>query len=451
MLDRARHTKPELRKLLEQELLRLSRTVALALEVLVERYQTMVRSIVGKFRPAPHDFDDYVQVGHIGLLKAIRECDPNRALSSYARTAIYREIRDYKNETKGPAKRPPESDDSFKYRRSRPAQQAMLLASEDNCFSDPLSVNFRSQPDLSFDYEYAGEDDENGDYYDRYVSDAQSFDRRGHEKRINLDHALEALDLRSRHVIEKRWLINECFDGIKTNPKKESYIESGEQERVPTKHEELAAFFGVSRQRIGQLEAAALKKLKAQNSKIELPNFDPHFVTQRWNALSRVPAPRPYLDSCEALGRLVELLLEPPVLRQPRNEQPLVFQGWPWSKPTIVDDASRVKRTQWPYPRPKFSRDRHIRIARATYYRRKSVRRGVTQIIVSKQATDPVSLGLEREERGFQGSALVQEELSTNRSQRLDPDLVSPEQKDRFKKIRVRFEALSDPRMAAAA
>jgi hypothetical protein len=156
-------------------------------------------------------------------------------------------------------------------------------------------------------------------------------------------------------------LINECFDGIKTNPKKESYIESGEQERVPTKHEELAAFFGVSRQRIGQLEAAALKKLKAQNSKIELPNFDPHFVTQRWNALSRVPAPRPYLDSCEALGRLVELLLEPHVLRG--NEQPLVFQGWPWSKPTIVDDASRVKRTRWPYPRPKFSRDRHIRIA----------------------------------------------------------------------------------------
>ena len=79
------------------------------------------------------------------------------------------------------------------------------------------------------------------------------------------------------------------------------------------------------------------------------------------------------------------------------------------------------------------------------------MRRGVTQIIVSKQATDPVSLGLEREERGFQGSALVQEELSTNRSQRLDPDLVSPEQKDRFEKIRVRFEALSDPRMAAAA
>ena len=372
MLDRPRRTKCELRKLSELELRRLCRRVPLALEVLVERYEKLVRSIAGKLRPTTHDFDDYVQVGNIGLLKAIEECDPTKTLSSYAQVGIYREIRDYKDETKGPVKRPPDSQDSFKYRWARTGQQAMLLASE---ATDP---QFRSQPDLSFDYEYEGEDDEAGDYYDRYVSDAQSFDRRGHEERIKLDRALETLDRRSRHIIEKRWLINECFDHIRTvstDPKKKRYVEPGEQERVPAEHEELAAFFGVSRQRIGQLEAAAIERLKAQNPKIDLPSFDPHFVTARWNALTTSPRLQPEWCGIDAL----EGLWEPKILQ--RWSKPAIYElGWRWSKPTIVDqgwrhkaddvwnpvpNSARIdpKRNQWPYPRPELCRNEHRRIA----------------------------------------------------------------------------------------
>ena len=88
-------------------------------------------------------------------------------------------------------------------------------------------------------------------------SESETFDRRGHEQRIKLDQALETLDPRARHIIEKRWLINECFDHI------EDYIEPGAEQARPIEQEELGAFFGISRQRIGQIEDAAIAKLKS--------------------------------------------------------------------------------------------------------------------------------------------------------------------------------------------
>ena len=74
------------------------------------------------------------------------------------RTTIYRAIRDYKNKIDGPANRPVGSEDSFKYRRASPGARAMLLASEPNCFTDPLSANFRPMTDWSFDFEYEGKE-----------------------------------------------------------------------------------------------------------------------------------------------------------------------------------------------------------------------------------------------------------------------------------------------------
>jgi RNA polymerase sigma factor (sigma-70 family) len=171
-----------------------------ARKVLCERYQRLVRSIAGKFRARPHDFEDYVQAGNLGLLAAIDKCESSRALSSYARPAIYRD------EAEGPVYRPAGSEDSFKYRWAKsPAQKAMFLASEVNCFSDPLSPSFKSMPDWSFDYLYEFEDDA-CEYIEAFDADRfcdmQTFDRRGHEERIKLDHALETLDLRSRPETE---------------------------------------------------------------------------------------------------------------------------------------------------------------------------------------------------------------------------------------------------------
>ena len=57
--------------------------------------------------------------------------------------------------------------------------------------------------------------------------ESETFDHRGHEQRSKLEQALETLDPRARHIIEKRWLINECFDHIG------DYIEPGAEQASP--------------------------------------------------------------------------------------------------------------------------------------------------------------------------------------------------------------------------
>ena len=109
-------------------------------------------------------------------------------------------------------------------------------------------------------------DGETFDLYDGFEFHAETFDRRDHEQRIKLDQALQTLDLRSRHIIEKRWLINECFDHIG------DYIEPGAEQASPVEQEELGAFFGISRQRIGQIEDAAIARLKSARAVTQSPN-----------------------------------------------------------------------------------------------------------------------------------------------------------------------------------
>lgn len=61
---------------------------------LLEQYQPMVLSLAKKHRGCGLDFDDLVQEGTIGLIKAIRGYDPakGRALGPYAKAWIRGEI-----------------------------------------------------------------------------------------------------------------------------------------------------------------------------------------------------------------------------------------------------------------------------------------------------------------------------------------------------------------------
>jgi RNA polymerase sigma-32 factor len=72
------------------------------------------------------------------------------------------------------------------------------------------------------------------------VLEARQFDRLQSE---GLETALAQLDVRSRRIVESRWLANDDGSGA-------------------TLHE-LAAEFGVSAERIRQIEVVALKKMKA--------------------------------------------------------------------------------------------------------------------------------------------------------------------------------------------
>jgi RNA polymerase sigma-B factor len=64
-------------------------------EILVDRYQKLVRSCVRQYRGSPEPAEDLMQVGYVGLLKAINNYDPEvgDSLSAYAQPCISGEIK----------------------------------------------------------------------------------------------------------------------------------------------------------------------------------------------------------------------------------------------------------------------------------------------------------------------------------------------------------------------
>ena len=68
-----------------------------ACEVLVSRYRPLVRSCVRRFQNSPEPYEDLLQVGYVGLLKAINNYDPaaGTGLAGYALPCVSGEIKRY--------------------------------------------------------------------------------------------------------------------------------------------------------------------------------------------------------------------------------------------------------------------------------------------------------------------------------------------------------------------
>lgn len=66
-----------------------------ACEVLVVRYQSLVKSCVQPFRNSPESTEELMQVGYVGLLKAINNFDPaiGKSLAGYAQPCVSGEIK----------------------------------------------------------------------------------------------------------------------------------------------------------------------------------------------------------------------------------------------------------------------------------------------------------------------------------------------------------------------
>jgi RNA polymerase sigma-B factor len=92
----------ELRSLSDDELLGRFRALpvgsderAAVCELLVERHEKLVRSCVRQYRGSPEPVEDLMQVGYVGLLKAINNYDPafGSGLSAYAAPCVSGEIK----------------------------------------------------------------------------------------------------------------------------------------------------------------------------------------------------------------------------------------------------------------------------------------------------------------------------------------------------------------------
>ena len=201
---------------------------------------------------------DLIQEGNIGLMKAVKRFDPTRGvrLVSFAVHWIKAEIHEYviRNwrlvkvaTTKAQRKL------FFNLRRMRPDGQTLNPAEVDDIARE---LNVRPQDVSEMEVRMSGRDmafelpvdDDDGFAPISYLSDegrdepSEVLERRAYDtlQGTTLDNALADLDPRSRRIVQARWL---------------------QDEGGATLHE-LAAEFGVSAERIRQIEAAAFKKLR---------------------------------------------------------------------------------------------------------------------------------------------------------------------------------------------
>ena len=228
---------------------------------LISSHLRLVVSIARQYLGYGLPHADLIQEGNIGLMKAVKRFDPERGvrLVSFAMHWIKAEIHEYilKNwrlvkvaTTKAQRKL------FFNLRSHKPDQHTL---SPDAVEAIARELNVRSQDVVEMETRMSGGDivldpaPDDGDEawgpiaYLQAPSaeptqqlEARQTDRLHSE---GIRQALDALDARSRRIIEARWLKDEDEGGTMTL-------------------HELAAEFGVSAERIRQIEAKAMKTMK---------------------------------------------------------------------------------------------------------------------------------------------------------------------------------------------
>jgi RNA polymerase sigma-32 factor len=191
---------------------------------------------------------DLIQEGNVGLMKAVRRFDPNVGvrLVSFAVHWIRAEIHVKVATTKAQRKL------FFNLRKAK-ERLGWLSADETKAIADDLGVTPRdvtemerrlSGYDLSYDPAPADDDDYSPSSYlpSPEQDPAMAIEQADWEdsNHASLEDALADLDERSRAIVQRRWL----------------------SEDKSTLHE-LAAEYGVSAERIRQIEAGAIGKLRA--------------------------------------------------------------------------------------------------------------------------------------------------------------------------------------------
>ncbi|MDO9023152.1 RNA polymerase sigma factor RpoH [Zwartia sp.] len=201
---------------------------------------------------------DLIQEGNVGLMKAVKRFDPERGvrLVSFAVHWIKAEIHEYivRNwrmvkvaTTKAQRKL------FFNLRSMRPDGQTLDTKQVDEIAA---KLNVRTEDVREMEVRLSGREmslenqDDDDDAYApiAYLSDeghadpTQVLERRAEDlmRGAGLDRALDALDPRSRRIVQARWL---------------------QDDSGATLHD-LAEEFGVSAERIRQIEVAAMKKMR---------------------------------------------------------------------------------------------------------------------------------------------------------------------------------------------
>ncbi len=205
---------------------------------------------------------DLIQEGNVGLMKAVKRFDPEQGvrLVSYAMHWIKAEIHEYIRRNWRMVKLATTKAQRKLFFNLRSHKTSLDAMSPEQVDQLAQTLNVKREEVIEMETRMSGrdvaleapsdDDDDNKFSPIAYLSaehseplkvlEARQYDRLQSE---GLEQALSQLDARSRRIVEARWLANDDGSGA-------------------TLHE-LADEFGVSAERIRQIESAAMKKMKA--------------------------------------------------------------------------------------------------------------------------------------------------------------------------------------------
>ncbi|MEO0318571.1 MAG: polymerase sigma factor RpoH [Pseudomonadota bacterium] len=205
---------------------------------------------------------DLIQEGNVGLMKAVKRFDPEQGvrLVSYAMHWIKAEIHEYILRNWRMVKLATTKAQRKLFFNLRSHKTSLDAMSPEQVDQLAQTLNVKREEVIEMETRMSGrdvaleapsdDDDDNKFSPIAYLSaehseplkvlEARQYDRLQSE---GLEQALSQLDARSRRIVEARWLANDDGSGA-------------------TLHE-LADEFGVSAERIRQIESAAMKKMKA--------------------------------------------------------------------------------------------------------------------------------------------------------------------------------------------
>ncbi len=207
---------------------------------------------------------DLIQEGNIGLMKAVKRFDPERGvrLVSFAIHWIKAEIHEYILRNWRLVKVATTKAQRKLFFNLRSLKQGLTTMSSDEVGAVAKQLGVKPEEVVEMETRLSGQDvalEANGDDEDErtapiaYLADphAEPSEALAQQQRQRLDEeglkrALNSLDARSRHIIERRWLAE------------------GDS---ATLHE-LAAEYGVSAERIRQIEVKAMQKMRGAFSNL---------------------------------------------------------------------------------------------------------------------------------------------------------------------------------------
>lgn len=234
-----------------------------AARMLVTSHLRLVVSVARQYLGYGLPHADLIQEGNIGLMKAVKRFDPDRSvrLVSFAMHWIKAEIHEYILKNWRLVKVATTKAQRKLFFNLRSMKKDLDALTPEAVSDIAQQLNVREKDVLEMETRMTGHeialepqgDDESGSSFGpaAYLAASGSEPSEIIENRQRdwlhsegISHALASLDERSRKIVESRWLRDEDEGGSRTL-------------------QDLASEYGVSAERIRQIEALAMKKMKA--------------------------------------------------------------------------------------------------------------------------------------------------------------------------------------------